>query len=93
MEKSEIAAEVHSHGSSNQLQTLKEPFQNNNKNPVNPATSSSLSNGPYSASRRMFKTVTNDSKLFKAACSAGLVRILVRNLEEELRQDLLEMQL
>jgi hypothetical protein len=90
-EKSDLAAEVHSDGSSNQLETLKEPFQNNNKDPVNPVTSSSLSDGPYSASLRMFKTVTNDSKLFIAACSAGLVRILVRNLEKELRQDLLEM--
>ncbi|PMD35669.1 hypothetical protein L207DRAFT_638002 [Hyaloscypha variabilis F] len=92
-EKGDLVAEVHSHGSSNQLQTLKEPFQNNNKNPVNPVTFRSLSNGPYSASLRMFKTVTNDSKLFIAACSAGLVRILVRHLEKQLRQDLLEMQL
>jgi hypothetical protein len=34
----------------------------------------------------MFKTVKNDSRLFLAARSAGLVRIRVQNLEDELER-------
>ncbi|KAN0120046.1 hypothetical protein V8E51_002254 [Hyaloscypha variabilis] len=87
-EKSDLAAELDSHGVSNQLHTMNGSVQNNNGSPVNCVTSIELPHEPYRAALRMFKTVTNDSSLFIAAIAAGLVRILVRNLEKELQQDL-----
>ena len=55
---------------------------------VNSVTSSGLPNEPYSASLKMFKTMKNDSSLFLAAMAAGLVQILVKNLDHDLEREL-----
>ncbi|KAE9380667.1 hypothetical protein N431DRAFT_325218 [Stipitochalara longipes BDJ] len=86
-EGNDPVCEFHAHRAFRQLKTLDGSFQNSNTSLVNSITSAGL-NGAYSASLRMFKTVKNDSTLFLAAMAAGLVRILVRNLEEELKGEI-----
>lgn len=75
-------------GSSQHQKKYNNSPHNSNISPVNSISSSSLSNQPYSASLKLFKTVKNDSTLFQAAMAIGLVQILVENLDEDLEWEL-----
>src|SRR5450756_747974 len=81
-----LAHEARDHEASNQVQTSNCRIQDYNSSPVHPVTSIPRQEVDFSASLLMFKTVRNDSSLFLAARSAGLVRIRFNNLEHELER-------